>query len=61
MEVEEGRTFPWLATAAQDFVAFAAARRAARVQWDVPATELWYVDGVEYLGTVMLRHELTPS
>ena len=28
--------------------------------WDVPVTELWYVDGSCYIGTVMIRHELTP-
>ena len=26
----------------------------------VPATELWWVDGDEYLGRVVIRHRLTP-
>ena len=24
-------------------------------------TELWYVDGTDYLGTVIIRHRLTPA
>jgi predicted acetyltransferase len=24
-------------------------------------TELWFVDGTEYLGTVVIRHRLTPE
>jgi predicted acetyltransferase len=27
----------------------------------VPVTELWYVDGTDYLGTVIIRHRLTPA
>jgi predicted acetyltransferase len=26
----------------------------------VPCTELWYVDGTEYLGRIAIRHRLTP-
>lgn len=26
----------------------------------VPGTNLWYVDGVEHLGTLQIRHSLTP-
>jgi predicted acetyltransferase len=35
--------------------------RTVREQWDVPVTELWFVDGTTYLGTVMIRHRLTPA
>jgi hypothetical protein len=24
-------------------------------------TELWFVDGSDYLGTVIIRHRLTPA
>jgi hypothetical protein len=24
-------------------------------------TELWFVDGTDYLGTVIIRHQLTPA
>jgi predicted acetyltransferase len=27
----------------------------------VPVTELWFVDGLEYIGTVIIRHRLTPA
>ena len=27
----------------------------------VPVTELWFMDGTEYLGTVIIRHRLTPA
>ena len=27
----------------------------------MPVTELWFVDGTEYLGTVIIRHRLTPA
>jgi predicted acetyltransferase len=29
--------------------------------WGVPITTLWYVDGTTYLGTVVIRHRLTPE
>ena len=29
--------------------------------WGVPVTTLWYVDGATYLGTVIVRHRLTPE
>jgi hypothetical protein len=27
----------------------------------VPVTELWFVEGTDYLGTVIIRHRLTPA
>jgi predicted acetyltransferase len=32
-----------------------------REYWGVPVSTLWYVDGVTYLGTVVIRHRLTPE
>ena len=29
--------------------------------WDVPISTFWYVDGSHYLGTVIIRHRLTPE
>jgi predicted acetyltransferase len=29
--------------------------------WGVPISTLWYVDGTTYLGTVVIRHRLTPA
>jgi predicted acetyltransferase len=59
--LEEGEPLPWLEAAAADFAGFVARRRGSRELWGVPVTELWYVDGSEYLGTVIIRHRLTPS
>ncbi|HJW21998.1 MAG TPA: GNAT family N-acetyltransferase [Candidatus Limnocylindrales bacterium] len=48
------------------FAAFCAAIRAERLEETprptgiVPDTELWYVDGDEYLGRIGIRHRLTP-
>lgn len=58
---EEGTSTDWLDEAAADFGALVASRSATRQLWDVPVTELWYVDGPCYIGTVMIRHELTPQ
>lgn len=37
------------------------ARDAEDTPGRVPSTMLWYVDGVEFLGRVSVRHRLTPS
>jgi predicted acetyltransferase len=58
---EEGTSSAWLDEAAADFGRFVAARIRGREMWGVPVTELWYVRGSEYIGTVMIRHELTPA
>ena len=50
----------WLDQAETDFDGFVARRREVRELWDVPITELWYVDGETYLGTLVIRHRLTP-
>lgn len=56
---EEGIPDAHLDAAAADFAAFVRNRRAARRLWGVPISELWYVEGDEYIGTVVVRHELT--
>jgi len=61
MAEEEGTAPAWLDEAAADFDALVAGRSATRQLWDVPVTELWYVDGPCYIGTVMIRHQLTPA
>jgi predicted acetyltransferase len=58
---EAGRLPSWLAEAETNFAGFAAGRAHTRTLWGVPTTELWYVSGPEYLGTVMIRHRLTPE
>ncbi|MFE2299629.1 GNAT family N-acetyltransferase [Streptomyces sp. NPDC059445] len=57
----EGRTTDWLGPASADFAAFVEQRRGVHVRWDVPATIYWYVSGEHYLGTLVVRHRLTPE
>jgi predicted acetyltransferase len=57
----EGPSTTWLEQAAADFAGFVEWRRAVRELWGVPVTELWFVDGTDYLGTVIIRHRLTPA
>jgi predicted acetyltransferase len=59
--IEESLSTDWLQEAAADFAGFVERRRAVREQWGVPVTELWFVDGTTYLGTVIIRHHLTPA
>ena len=58
---EESLPATWLEEAAADFAGFVSRRRAVRELWGVPVTELWFVDGTDYLGTVIIRHRLTPA
>ena len=59
--IEEGLPTGWLQEAAADFAGFVERRRTVREQWGVPVTERWFVDGTDYLGTVIIRHHLTPA
>jgi predicted acetyltransferase len=59
--IAEGLPTGWLEEAAADFAGFVAQRRAVRELWGVPVTELWFVDGADYLGTVLIRHRLTAA
>ncbi|MFJ2730400.1 GNAT family N-acetyltransferase [Streptomyces collinus] len=57
----EGRTTDWLGPAGDDFEAFVEQRRGVQIRWNVPATIFWYVSGEHYLGTLVVRHRLTPE
>jgi predicted acetyltransferase len=59
--IQEGLPTGWLEEAAADFAGFVAQRRAVRELWGVPVTELWFADGTDYLGTIIIRHRLTPA
>jgi predicted acetyltransferase len=52
--------FPVEAVAA-DFDGYVRRVLAEKQDWGVPMTTLWYIDGVTYLGTVIVRHQLTPA
>lgn len=56
-----GDPMDWLEEAYRDFGAFVARRRGVRQRWGVPCTTFWYVAGERYLGTLILRHRLTPE
>jgi predicted acetyltransferase len=61
LAIEEGVPTSWIKDAAADFGSFVSRRRVVRELWAVPATELWFVDGSDYIGTVIIRHRLTPA
>jgi predicted acetyltransferase len=50
-----------LDAAGEDFDAFVAQRRGVHIRWDVPSTIYWYVSGEYYIGTLVVRHRLTPE
>jgi RimJ/RimL family protein N-acetyltransferase len=56
-----GTPTDWLGPAGEDFDGFVAARRGVRTRWDVPSTVFWYVSGEHYLGSLVVRHRLTPA
>jgi predicted acetyltransferase len=56
-----GTPTDWLAAASEDFARFVAVRRGVQIRWKVPSTVFWYVSGEYYLGTLVIRHELTPE
>ncbi len=51
----------WLGPASKDFEAYVAERRAVRTRWGVPSSIFWYISGEYYLGTLVIRHRLTPE
>jgi predicted acetyltransferase len=57
--VQRGTDAAWLGPVSQDFEAHVAERRSITIRWGVPSTILWYVAGEHYLGTLVIRHELT--
>jgi predicted acetyltransferase len=59
--IEEGLPTSWIEDAAADFASFVDRRRRVRELWAVPVTELWFVDGCDYIGTVIIRLRLTPA
>jgi predicted acetyltransferase len=57
----KGNPTEWLGPASEDFDEFVAKQRGVQTRWGVPSTFFWYVAGEYYLGTLVLRHELTPD
>jgi predicted acetyltransferase len=57
----DGTSLDSLDRAAGDFDAYVRERRGVQTRWGVPSTVFWYVAGHEYLGTLVVRHRLTPE
>ena len=57
--IARGTPTEWLRDASTDFSVFVAARRVVHIQWGVPSSIFWYVSRQYYLGTLVIRHELT--
>jgi RimJ/RimL family protein N-acetyltransferase len=56
-----GTPTDWLGPASEDFDGFVAGRRGVRTRWGVPSTAFWYVSGEYYIGSLVVRHRLTPE
>lgn len=56
-----GTATEWLGPASEDFDSFVAARDHDSVRWEVMSTVFWYVAGEHYIGSLVVRHELTPK
>jgi predicted acetyltransferase len=56
-----GASTELLEYAAGDFEHFVAERQGIQTWWGVPTTFLWYISGDQYLGELVIRHELTPA
>jgi predicted acetyltransferase len=56
-----GTATDWLGPASEDFDSFVAARSEPRIRWDVMSSVFWYVSDEFYLGSLVIRHELTPE
>jgi predicted acetyltransferase len=57
----EGRSTELLDAAEDDFEDYVRQRRDGEIRWGVPCTTFWYVSGEHYLGTLIIRHRLTPE
>jgi predicted acetyltransferase len=58
---DQGLGTELLDEASADFAKFVAQRQGVRILWGVPSTLFWYVAGQEYIGELVIRHELTPE
>jgi predicted acetyltransferase len=54
-----GHSTERLAEASTDFDGYVEQRSGVQQRWGVPYTQYWYVSGEYYLGSLVIRHELT--
>jgi predicted acetyltransferase len=59
--LSRGTDTAWLGPASEDFDSFVAARCGVSERWGVPSSVYWYTAGEHYLGTLVIRHTLTPE
>lgn len=45
--------------AESDFTRFVAVRQGIRVLWNVPSSVWWYISGDQFVGELVIRHQLT--
>lgn len=57
--VQRGTDSAWLRTVSCDFDAFVAERVGIRQRWGVPSELFWYTSNEYYIGSLVIRHELT--
>jgi len=51
----------WLGPASEDFDGYLTERQSVALRWGVLTSIFWYVAGEHYIGTLVLRHGLTPN
>jgi len=49
----------WLTAASRDFDAFVTERVGVRERWGVPSELFWYTSNEYYIGSLVIRHELS--
>jgi predicted acetyltransferase len=54
-----GSDASWLTAASSDFDAFVAERVGVRERWGVPSEVFWFASAEYYIGSLVIRHELT--
>lgn len=57
--LHRGSEASWLTAASLDFDAFVAERVGVRERWGVPSELFWYTSNEYYLGSLVIRHELS--
>ena len=58
---QRGMSAEWIAQADADFATYVAQTRGVRTRWNVPSSVYWYVAGDQYIGSLVIRHRLTPD
>ncbi|THJ64602.1 GNAT family N-acetyltransferase [Arthrobacter echini] len=57
--LHRGSDTTWLRGASHDFDSFVADRVGVRQRWRVPSELFWFTSGEYYIGSLVIRHQLT--